>query len=514
MGGKKDKGPTTTDALGNTVSVAELAAKTAADAERQAARERREAKAAAAAAEKAEKAGGKKSSGGGGEDGADDEDGGGGGGGVGGIQSLEEQLREMMIKSANGQKLSGKVKRTLAKAEKEGRLPSINPDDDDEASKKKKKPMISLPESWARQLDAVSVYVRGGGGDPTEDGGSSGKTGAVVDVQGLAGLALPGVASAWLHGHHTGCHQLNVFLPRDNVVKRATLRTGREHPRQQAVRGRGAAAAPRAELRPPGRQRQRQIDPHAPRRLGPHQGERKRRGVRGARARGVGLALFTVFCTQIDDTQYGLCNKSDTPGSANLIEGGDTSAFEALVASDYTAARLLAEEAKLCADMEAAEVSTGDGDGGWGEEQWAAAAQRLGELGDELEQRDAYAAEAKARRILTGLGFSDAMQDAPMSILSGGWRMRAALAQALFLEPGLLLLDEPTNHLDLPATLWWGFRSSIQSSRLIAQKQLISTLHEPINIIFSAFQILRVQMQLVPLLCGWRLTSPRRLLRR
>lgn len=67
---------------------------------------------------------------------------------------------------------------------------------------------------------------------------------------------------------------------------------------------------------------------------------------------------------------------------------------------------------------------------------------------------DAATAEVRARQILSGLTFSDAMMDKKTKEFSGGWRMRIALARALFIQPTLLLLDEPTNHLDMEAVVW------------------------------------------------------------
>lgn len=79
---------------------------------------------------------------------------------------------------------------------------------------------------------------------------------------------------------------------------------------------------------------------------------------------------------------------------------------------------------------------------------------RISEIYTRLADIDAYSAEARASSILKGLGFEQDRQHAPTHELSGGWRMRVALAGVLFSQPDLLLLDEPTNYLDLEGTLW------------------------------------------------------------
>ena len=109
---------------------------------------------------------------------------------------------------------------------------------------------------------------------------------------------------------------------------------------------------------------------------------------------------------------------------------GTATPFETVLAADTERASLL-EEAETCHDPD-----------------------RLGDVHDRLLAIDAYTADARAARILIGLGFDETMQAQPLDSFSGGWKMRVALAALLFSQPDLLLLDEPSNHLDLEATLW------------------------------------------------------------
>ena len=82
-------------------------------------------------------------------------------------------------------------------------------------------------------------------------------------------------------------------------------------------------------------------------------------------------------------------------------------------------------------------------------------ATRLADLHAEVAEFESRYGRHRAEEILAGLGFREADLDAPVSTFSGGWKMRAALAGLLLLDPELLLLDEPTNHLDVPSLVWF-----------------------------------------------------------
>jgi ATPase subunit of ABC transporter with duplicated ATPase domains len=79
---------------------------------------------------------------------------------------------------------------------------------------------------------------------------------------------------------------------------------------------------------------------------------------------------------------------------------------------------------------------------------------RFGEVQARFDELGGYALEARAREILAGLGFSQQMQDGDVGKLSGGWKMRVALARILLMRPDAMLLDEPSNHLDIESLIW------------------------------------------------------------
>ncbi|KRP87800.1 ATPase subunit of ABC transporter with duplicated ATPase domains [Bradyrhizobium sp. USDA 4503] len=79
---------------------------------------------------------------------------------------------------------------------------------------------------------------------------------------------------------------------------------------------------------------------------------------------------------------------------------------------------------------------------------------RYGEVQHQFEELDGYALDGRAREALAGLGFSQEMMDGDVGKLSGGWKMRVALARILLMRPDVMLLDEPSNHLDLESLIW------------------------------------------------------------
>jgi ATP-binding cassette, subfamily F, member 3 len=143
-------------------------------------------------------------------------------------------------------------------------------------------------------------------------------------------------------------------------------------------------------------------------------------------------SLFRAICGDIaiESGAIALPGRARVRRLAQEAPDGPESLIATVLAADEERARLLAEAETARDPFRLAEVQT-----------------RLADIG-------AHASPARAAAILAGLGFDASEQQRACAEFSGGWRMRVALAAALFAEPDLLLLDEPTNYLDLEGTLW------------------------------------------------------------
>ena len=157
----------------------------------------------------------------------------------------------------------------------------------------------------------------------------------------------------------------------------------------------------------------------------------RRYGLLGLNGSGKSQVLFAIGNRDIP-----IPDQLDIFHLSREIPATDKTALEAVVEVDAELMKLEEEADRLatCDDNESQE--------------------RLAEIYERLDELNADQAETKAAGILHGLGFTADMQNKKCRDFSGGWRMRIALARALYLSPSLLLLDEPSNHLDLDACVW------------------------------------------------------------
>ncbi len=106
---------------------------------------------------------------------------------------------------------------------------------------------------------------------------------------------------------------------------------------------------------------------------------------------------------------------------------------------------------ELAAEMARLEAAMADPDQA---DNMDALVERYGEVQGRFDELDGYALDARAREVLAGLSFSQERMDGDVGLLSGGWKMRVALARILLMRPDAMLLDEPSNHLDLESLIW------------------------------------------------------------
>ncbi|CAL4899491.1 unnamed protein product [Urochloa decumbens] len=156
----------------------------------------------------------------------------------------------------------------------------------------------------------------------------------------------------------------------------------------------------------------------------------RRYGLLDLNGCGKSTLLTAIGCRELPIPEH-----MDIYHLSHEIEASDMSALQAVVSCDEERVKLEKE----------AEILAAQDDGG---------GDALDRVYERLDAMDAGTAEKRAAEILFGLGFNKQMQAKKTKDFSGGWRMRIALARALFMNPTILLLDEPTNHLDLEACVW------------------------------------------------------------
>ncbi|KAL2328568.1 hypothetical protein Fmac_021995 [Flemingia macrophylla] len=155
----------------------------------------------------------------------------------------------------------------------------------------------------------------------------------------------------------------------------------------------------------------------------------RRYGLLGLNGCGKSTLLTAIGCRELPIPDH-----MDIYHLSREIEASDMSALEAVISCD---------EERLQLEKEAEELAAQDDGGG----------ESLERIYERLDALDAATAEKRAAEILHGLGFDKQMQAKKTRDFSGGWRMRIALARALFMNPTVLLLDEPTNHLGILSDL-------------------------------------------------------------
>lgn len=260
-----------------------------------------------------------------------------------------------------------------------------------------------------------------------------------------------------------------------------------------------------------------------------------RKGV-DARSRDINVQNFTLQhmgSVMLDETEivlnhgnrYGLIGRNGSgkstllkaigarviPVPANIdifllseeVEPSDTlTALDAVMAVDEERLRLEKQAEDLnhflgiLSDRMAAGVEAdADDTGKTLDEQQEEVMEALTTVYERLDALDADTAEVRARQILKGLGFTHEMQGKLTRDFSGGWRMRVALARALFISPALLVLDEPSAHLDMESVIWVEDRLSRYSGTLLLVSHSQGTIIENYDVMNYFLETLRLQFE-------------------